>query len=102
MQAFHRAYGGDALQRQGVGGDVGRDAVAPGDDDDAAYALFDAPDALDGAAFVVALQLVGDVDQAPRVYDVVGGVEDAAFGECLAVPGLGQHVVGAPGDDAAA
>ena len=68
----------------------------------AAYAVLYSHDAVDGAAFVVALQLVGDVDEAAGVYDVVGGVEDAAFREGLAVVRLGEHVVGAPRDDAAA
>ncbi len=31
METFHRAYGGDAFEGQGVGGLVGWDAVALGD-----------------------------------------------------------------------
>src|SRR5215208_885789 len=102
MEAFHRAYGCYPLQRQGVCGDVGRDAVAFGDGDDLAYPVFDAHDALGGATLIVALQLICDVDEAAGVYDVVRGVEDAAFYQRLAVPGLGEHVVGAPGHDTAA
>src|SRR5215207_6379666 len=101
MQTLHRANGGYSLQRQGVRGDVGRDTVAPGDGDDAAYAFLYSHDALYGAAFVVALELVRDVDEAACVYDVVGGVEDAALRQGLAVARLGEHVVGAPRDDAA-
>ena len=67
VESFHRAYGGDALQREGVSGDVGGDAVAPGDGDNAAYGVLYSHDAVDGAAFVVALQLVGDVDEAAGV-----------------------------------
>src|SRR5215218_2906435 len=102
MQAFHRAYGGYPLQCQGICGDVGRDAVAFGDGDDAADPVFYAHDARGRAAFVVALQLVGHVDKAAGVYDIVRGVEYAAFGETLAVARLAEHVVGAPCDDAAA
>src|SRR5215210_9324500 len=101
VETFHRAYCGYSLQRQGVCGDVGRDAVALGDGDDAAYPVLYAHDALGRAALVVAIELVGDVYEAAGVYDVVGGVEYAAFGERLAVSGLGEHVVCAPGDDAA-
>src|SRR5215210_6899922 len=60
VQAFHGAYGSDALQRQGVGGDVGGDAVALGDGDDPLHRVPDAHDALRGPLPVVALQLVGD------------------------------------------
>src|SRR5215217_3215625 len=63
MQAFHRAYCGYPLERQGVCGDVG------------------------GAA---------------GVYDVVRGIQYAAFSDRLAVARVGEHVVGATGDDATA
>src|SRR5215217_1985644 len=102
MQAFHRAYGGYPLQCQGICRDVGRDAVAFGDGDDAADPVFYAHDARGRAAFVVALQLVGHVDKAAGVYDVVRGVEYATFRDRLAVARVGEHVVGATGDDVAA
>src|ERR671913_2393219 len=102
METLHRAYGGYPLQRHGVCGDVGWDAVAFGDGDDAADPILYPHDARGRAAFVVALQLVGHVDQAAGVYDVVGGVEYAAFGETLAVARFPEHVVCAPRDDAAA
>src|SRR5215203_3105199 len=102
VEAFHRAYGCDAFQRQDVCGDVGRDAVAFGDGDDAPYPVFYPHDALGRAALVVAFELVCDVDKATGVYDVVRGVEYAAFGERLTMVRLGEHVVRAPGDDAAA
>src|SRR5918997_5442867 len=102
MQPFHRAYGGDAFQRQGVCRDVGGDAVALGDGDDAADAVLYPHDPRGRAAFVVALQFVGHVDKAAGVYDVVRGVEYATLGETLAVPRLAEYVVGAPRDDAAA
>src|SRR5918998_539467 len=101
VKTFHRAYGGYPLQRQGVCGDVGRDAVAFGDGDNAANPVLYPHDALGRAALVVALQLVSDVDEAAGVYDVVRGVEYAAFVQILAVGRLGEHIVGAPGDDAA-
>src|SRR5215212_5157120 len=101
MQAFHRAYCAYPLQRHSVCGDVGRDAVAFGDGDDAADLVFDAHDARGRAAFVVALQLVGHVDQAAGVYYVVRCVEYATFRYRLAVARVGEHVVGATGDDAA-
>src|SRR5215204_3425293 len=102
MEAFHRANGGYSLQRQGICCDVGRNAVAFGDGDDAADPVLYPHDARGRAAFVVAFQLVGHVDKAAGVYDVVRGVEYAAFGEILAVARLGEHVVGATCDDAAA
>src|SRR5215212_11790055 len=102
MKTFHRANCAYPLQRHGICGDVGRDAVAFGDGDDAADPVLYPHDARGRAAFVVALQLVGHVDQAASVYDIVRGVEYAACGEILAVARFGEHVVGAPGDDAAA
>src|SRR5215208_1533031 len=102
METLHRAYGGYPLQRHGVCGDVGWDAVAFGDGDDAADPVLYTHDARGRAAFVVALQLVGHVDKAAGVYDIVRGVEYAACGEILAMARCGEHVVGAPCDDAAA
>src|SRR3712207_6171222 len=81
MKSFLRDYGGYSLQRQCVCGGVGWDAVTLGDGDDAAYPVLYAHDALGRAALVVALELVGDVYEAAGVYDVVGGVEYAMFGE---------------------
>ena len=74
MEAFHGAYGGDAFEGQSIGGYVGRDAVAPGDGDDAAQGLFDAHDPPSGPPLVVAFQFVGDVYEATGVYEVVWGV----------------------------
>src|ERR671917_1456509 len=79
VEALYGAYGVYALEGQGVGGDVGRDAVALGDGDDPLYRIVDARDALGGPRLVVALELVGDVYEAAGVYDVVRGVEDAAL-----------------------
>src|SRR5215211_6095934 len=102
VEAFHRAYSGYPLQRQGICCHVGGYAVAFGDGDDAADPVLYPHDARGRAAFVVALQLVGNIDKAAGVYDVVRGVEYAAFGEVLTVARLGEHVVGASCDDAAA
>src|SRR5918992_1334533 len=102
METLHRAYGGYPLQRHGVCGDVGWDAVAFGDGDDAADPVLYPHEARGSAGFVGALPRAGKIDKAAGVYDVVRGVEYAAFGEVLTVARLGEHVVGAPCDDAAA
>src|SRR5919107_721982 len=102
METLHRAYGGYPPPRHGGCRDVGLGAVAFGDGDDAADPVLYPHDARGRAAFVVALQLVGNIDKAAGVYDVVRGVEYAAFGEVLTVARLGEHIVGAPCDDAAA
>src|SRR3712207_3274442 len=93
VQALYGAYGIQALQGQGVGGDVVRGAVALGDGDDLLHGVVDAGDALCGPCLVVAFQLVGHVDEAAGVYDVVGGVEDAALGEGFAVARLQEDIV---------
>ncbi len=98
MEALYGAYGVYALQGQSIGGDVGRDAVAFGDGDDLLHRVVDARDALGGPRLVVALEFVGDVDEAAGVYDVVWGVEDAALRERLTVTGLEEDVVRAAGD----
>src|SRR5215211_6443976 len=46
--------------------------------------------------------ICGHVDKDAGVYDVVRGVEYATFRDRLAVARVGEHVVGATGDDAAA
>src|SRR5918998_4725350 len=93
VEALYGAYGVYALQRQGVGGDVGRDAVALGDGDDPLYRVVDTRGALGGPRVVVALELVGDVYEAAGVYDVVRGIEGAALRERDAVSGLEEDVV---------
>src|SRR3712207_1501759 len=102
VEALYGAYGVYALKGQGVGGNVGRDVVAPGDGDYAPQGVVYASDALGGPRLVVALELVGDVYEAAGVYDVVRGVEDAALCERFAVPGLEEDVIRAASDNRAA
>src|SRR5215210_5562720 len=102
VQALHGAYGGYALECQGVGRHVGRNAVALGDGDDPADRILYAHHPLGCSTLVVALELVGDVYEAAGVYDVVRGVEDTTLCQGLAVPGLVKHVVRATGYDRAA
>src|SRR5829696_8002686 len=98
MEAFHGAYGGDTFEGQGVGGLVGRNAVALGDGYDPAYGVLDAHYPLGSTALVVTLEFVSDVYETASVYDVVRGIEDVVLGESAAVTGLREDVVGAPGD----
>ena len=90
---------GDARFGHAFGGDGGRNAVAPGDREDAQHVVVDAARPAQGALLVVADELLEDVDQAAGVDHEIGGVEDPATLDFGAVAGgVGELVVGAAGD----
>src|SRR3954454_16742000 len=83
--------------REAVGGGEGRRALG----EERGHGLLDRVDATARLGRVVAArsELDGDVDQAARVHDVVGRVEDPVLVEVLGQPVVGELVVGGAADD---
>lgn len=89
----------DALKRKPVRGGIRRDAGFPGDVEDAGDAVIDPADLLPGAVLVIAVQLVGNIDDAAGVNDVIRRVDDAQLVNQVSVPGFLQLVVGRAGNN---
>src|SRR5438094_1332648 len=90
-----------SLAGEGVGGGRGADVAIPGDVEDLAKRSVDGLHARLGPLRVEPLELVGDVDQAAGVDDVVGGVHDARGCQGLAVFRPIELVVGRASHDPA-
>src|SRR5689334_12459779 len=91
----------DALLGDAVGSPVGRDAVAPGDLEDAADVVVDRAHHAHRALAVVAVDLERDVHDAAGVHGVVRRVDDAALFYFVADRLVGQLVVRRAADDLA-
>src|SRR6266700_5559569 len=84
---------------QPVGRCRGRHPVLPGQGQDPLGGAEDLLGLRPRPLEVEAFKLVGDLDHAARVDDVVGRVPDAVIGEQLVDAGVGKLVVGAAADD---
>src|SRR6266699_5408679 len=95
-QALHLAYHRDALLSQDTGSTIRGNVLLFGDRHNVCHRLVNVGDLLHGALTIEAagVQTIQAADDSARASNIIWSIQDSALGKQVAVPFLGQLIIG--------